>query len=75
MKDHLTSLVEQIEESVEEEEEDAPVPCNKSALDVLLGQDDDPTEGAAAEEVTQYLAEKPATRETKPLEWWKLNKH
>jgi len=75
MKDHLTSLVEQIEESVEEEEEDAPASCKKSALDVLLGQDDDSTEGAAAQEEIQYLAEKPAPRETKPLEWWKLSEH
>ena len=64
----------------DEEEKSAPPARKKTALDLLLGPEDGQGEasgerGIAVQEVTQYFAEKLVLRDTKPLEWWKLNAH
>jgi len=45
-----------------------------TAFDLLLGPDDDSDQDlTAGEELEQYFAERAASRQTKPLQWWKNN--
>ena len=45
-----------------------------TAFDILLGPDDDSDRDlTAGEELEQYFAERAASRQTKPLQWWKDN--
>ena len=62
---------------VEDEEiEDIAVPKKKSALDVLLVEEDaNPNDNFVEQEVFRYLAENSPSRDVQPLEWWKLNEH
>ena len=47
----------------------------KSAFDVLIGEEEE-TNGDSTnneEQISQYFAEKPASRDSYPLNWWKQN--
>ena len=45
-----------------------------TAFDILLGPDDDSDRDlTAGEELEQYFAERVASCQTKPLQWWKDN--
>jgi len=47
---------------------------HKTALDVLLGEDDTSSAHVSTtEELNQYMAEKPLQRDMAPLDWWKAN--
>ena len=52
---------------------------NKSALDLLLGDDyseeSRPETNPAIETVRDYLADRIPSRESSPLDWWKMNSH
>lgn len=50
-------------------------PCkkSKSAFDVLLDEEEESSDNNCEAEVNQYFAEKVVSRETDPLQWWKLN--
>ena len=49
-------------------------PNQATAIDILLGPDDDSDRDlTAGEELDQYFAERAVSRQTKPLEWWKDN--
>ena len=53
--------------------ESQPPPSKKSALDILLGPEKDQEESES--EWEHYLAEKSPSRDTNPLQWWRVNKH
>ena len=42
---------------------------------MLLGDENEHSEGGAEQEVASYFAEKPPPRNTNPLEWWRMNVH
>ena len=46
----------------------------KTAFDVLLGEEKESYDNTCEAELNQYFAEKVATRDTDPLQWWKMNK-
>ena len=75
------SIVEEIKQRVQCFTEDKPdegeslePPPKKTALDKLLGPENNDNQ-IEDHEVDQYLSEKPAARTTQPLEWWKHNSH
>ena len=45
----------------------------KTAFDVLLGEEEESSDNTCEAELDQYFAEKVATRDTDPLQWWKMN--
>lgn len=49
----------------------------KHALDILLGDEDtqESNEETVKNELLQYLADKPPSRDNQPLLWWKTNEH
>ena len=47
--------------------------AKKSALDILLGPEEDTRGSTIKDEVGAYLKEKVYARKTNVLEWWKLN--
>ena len=47
----------------------------KTALDLLLGEQETPAHNSTAEELNQYMAEKQVPRKSSPLSWWKENEH
>ena len=49
-------------------------PNQATAIDILLGPDDDSDRYlTAGEELDEYFAERAVSHQTKPLEWWKDN--
>ena len=53
-----------------------PAKKTKTALDVLLGEEDtSSTPVSTCEELDLYLAEKPQPRNSQPLLWWQANGH
>ena len=53
-----------------------PVKKRKTALDILLGEDDaSSSHVSTTEELNQYMGEKPLQRDSAPLDWWKDNAH
>ena len=80
MKAYLLQLLEkdsdQSQTQEKEKRDDRAPPVKKTALDVLLGEEEmqcEEDQGVAVEEIAQYFAERPVARETKPLVWWKMN--
>ena len=45
----------------------------KTAFDILLGEEEEVTDNSCEAELNQYFAEKVATRDTDPLQWWSMN--
>ena len=63
-------------EEVDDERASPASKKKRTALDELLGPEEaqcQEEQGGVLDEVAQYFTEKPATRETKPLLWWKMN--
>ncbi len=57
-------------------QEEPPAKKRKTALDVLLGEDDTSSSHVSTtEELNQYMTEKPLQRDAAPLDWWKANAH
>ena len=60
-----------------DDERASPAPeKKKTGLDEWLGPEEaqcQEEQGGTVHEVAQYFTEKAATRETKPLLWWKMN--
>jgi len=53
-----------------------PAKKRKTALDILLGEDDTSSSHVSTtEELNQYMADKPLQRDMMPLDWWKSNVH
>ena len=45
----------------------------KTAFDVLLGEEEESSDNTCEAQLNQYFAEKVATRDTDPWQWWKMN--
>ena len=45
----------------------------KTAFDILLGEEEEFNDNSCEAELNQYFAEKVATRDTDPLQWWSMN--
>ena len=77
VKEELKERVQQIQHDPEIDQDsqalqDQPPPSKKTALDKLLGVEEEELESCM--EVDTYLSGKPISRSTNPLEWWKENK-
>ena len=77
VKEELKERVQQMQHDPEIDQDsqalqDQPPPSKKTALDQLLGVEEEELESCM--EVDTYLSGKPISRSTNPLEWWKENK-
>ena len=73
---HVAELLQEVDSGEEDDQISIP-PLKKHALDILLGDEDtqESNEETVKNELLQYLADKPPSRDTQPLLWWKTNKH
>ena len=74
VKLELLRLAISIFESTQSDREARPS-CKKAktAFDILLGEEEESTDHCCEAELNQYFAEKVATRDTDPLQWWNMN--
>ena len=73
VKLELLRLTTSVLESTQSVEVQPSCKKTKTAFDILLGEEEESSDNNCKAEVNQYFAEKVATRETDPLQWWKLN--
>ena len=66
-------LTTSVLESIQSVEVQPSCKKTKTTFDILLGEEEESSDNNCEAEVNQYFAEKVATRETDPLQWWKLN--
>ena len=73
---HVAELLQEVDNGEEDDQISIP-PLKKHALDILLGDEDtqESNEETVKNELLQYLADKPPSRDTQPLLWWKTNEH
>ena len=74
VKLELLRLAISIFESTQSDREARPS-CKKAktAFDILLGEEEESTDNCCEAELNKYFAEKVATRDTDPLQWWNMN--
>lgn len=82
LEESLAQLIVVPENSLSNDSSSSQLSSNKkSALDLLLGDADDyleesrPETNPAIETVRNYLADRIPSRESSPLDWWKINSH
>ena len=73
VKLELLRLTTSVLESTQSVEVQPSCKKTKTAFDILLGEEEESSDNNCEAEVNQYFAEKVATTETDPLQWWKLN--
>lgn len=71
--DTQCTSVESSSQSFTQEQPPVIKKAKKSALDILLGPEEDTRGRTIKDEVEAYLHEKVCARKTNVLEWWKLN--